>query len=269
MYILYMDEVDEIFSHNGSNLEIFLEKELLNRQWKVETNQFYLDTTTGKPRETDVVASSHIDVFWDDSVILHVRLFFECKYLSDKRKIWLFTKQREVEKIKQFFETHWVYEKLKKHNNFHHDAHCLFWRHRFKQEKYKILWHHSTDNNNRDGNSSVWIPWFQQLIHAIQSKRFALPGKLTLDYPILFVSDISRIKTCTQDWVKWDIDESIGSILYDFPYIDLKTGEYKQYFIEIIDKNSLGELLSNIDLEISALMQENWKWFHSFKNFVK
>ncbi len=63
MYILYMDEVDEIFSHNGANLEIFLEKELLNHQWKVETNQFYLDTTTGKPRETDVVASSHIDVF--------------------------------------------------------------------------------------------------------------------------------------------------------------------------------------------------------------
>ncbi|MDO4873759.1 MAG: hypothetical protein Q4A35_00990 [Candidatus Gracilibacteria bacterium] len=264
-----MDEVDEIFSHNGSNLEIFLEKELLNRQWKVETNQFYLDTTTGKPRETDVVASSHIDVFGDDSVILHVRLFFECKYLSDKRKIGLFTKQREVEKIKQFFETHGVYEKLKKHNNFHHDAHCLFGRHRFKQEKYKILGHHSTDNNNRDGNSSVGIPGFQQLIHAIQSKRFALPGKLTLDYPILFVSDISRIKTCTQDGVKGDIDESIGSILYDFPYIDLKTGEYKQYFIEIIDKNSLGELLSNIDLEISALMQENGKWFHSFKNFVK
>lgn len=93
-----LEKVKEIISQSGNTFHCIVLKFLQDRDWTVLISPYYNDNVTSKPREIDLIAEKAFDARNRHSKFLgtiNVKLFIECKYISQKTVFWFHNKDKQ------------------------------------------------------------------------------------------------------------------------------------------------------------------------------
>jgi len=99
------DKIKELIEKGGNNFHYQVVKFLREKEWFVSISPYYNDIIGNKPREIDIVADKQFDVkgraYYGYKGALLVRLFIECKYITNETVFWfdIKDKERAIKKI--------------------------------------------------------------------------------------------------------------------------------------------------------------------------
>ena len=71
---------------------------MISKNWTVLISPYYNDNISSKPREIDLIAEKAFpikDVFRDIFGTVNVKLFIECKYVSQTTVFWFYNKDKQ------------------------------------------------------------------------------------------------------------------------------------------------------------------------------
>jgi hypothetical protein len=88
-------KVEEIIKISGNTFHAKVLKRLASEGWTVKISPYYNDNISNKPREIDLIAEKAFPIYnaansFEGNVI--VKLFVECKYLSQITVFWFHKK---------------------------------------------------------------------------------------------------------------------------------------------------------------------------------
>ena len=94
-----MDKVKAIIAQSGNTFHCKVLKYLQDKGWTVLISPYYNDNVSNKPREIDLIAEKAFDAkdsFFREFIgTVNVKLFIECKYISQKTVFWFHDKDKQ------------------------------------------------------------------------------------------------------------------------------------------------------------------------------
>ena len=93
-----IDDVKAIIAKSGNTFHCKVLKYLQEKGWRVLISPYYNDNVSSKPREIDLIAEKAFDVKGRLGELLgtiNVKLFIECKYISQKTVFWFHNKDKQ------------------------------------------------------------------------------------------------------------------------------------------------------------------------------
>ena len=93
-----MDKVKAIIAKSGNTFHCRVLKYLHDKGWSVLISPYYNDNVSSKPREIDLIAEKAFDAIGRFGKFLgtvNVKLFVECKYISQKTVFWFHDKDKQ------------------------------------------------------------------------------------------------------------------------------------------------------------------------------
>lgn len=93
-----IDEVKTIIEKSGNTFHCKVLKYLQDNGWTVLMSPYYNDNVSSKPREIDLIAEKAFTVNDRERKFrgtINVKLFMECKYISQKTVFWFHEKDRQ------------------------------------------------------------------------------------------------------------------------------------------------------------------------------
>jgi hypothetical protein len=93
-----MDKVKAIITQSGNTFHCKVLKYLHDKGWTVLISPYYNDNVSSKPREIDLIAEKAFDAkdrFRGFFGTVNVKLFVECKYISQKTVFWFHDKDKQ------------------------------------------------------------------------------------------------------------------------------------------------------------------------------
>ena len=94
-----IDEVKAIIKKSGNTFHCKVLKYLQEKGWTVLISPYYNDNVSSKPREIDLIAEKAFDAKddkWGKIIgTINVKLFIECKYISQKTVFWFHIKDTQ------------------------------------------------------------------------------------------------------------------------------------------------------------------------------
>jgi len=94
-----IDKVKTIIAQSGNSFHCKVLKYLQEKGWTVLISPYYNDNISNKPREIDLIAEKAFDA--KDTMserfigTINVKLFIECKYISQKTVFWFHDKDKQ------------------------------------------------------------------------------------------------------------------------------------------------------------------------------
>ena len=86
------DKVKSIIDRSGNSFHCKVVKYLNSKGWKTRISPYYMDGSTNKPREIDLIAekswSCDSDGYYLKSGSINIKLFIECKHIPQKNVFW-------------------------------------------------------------------------------------------------------------------------------------------------------------------------------------
>jgi len=92
------DKVKAIIAQSGNTFHCKVLKYLHDKGWTVLISPYYNDNVSSKPREIDLIAEKAFDAkdrFRGFFGTVNVKLFVECKYISQKTVFWFHDKDKQ------------------------------------------------------------------------------------------------------------------------------------------------------------------------------
>lgn len=89
-----LDKVKTIIMQSGNTFHCKVLKYLQEKGWTVLISPYYNDNVTSKPREIDLIAEKAFDAK-NNRGFVNVKLFIECKYISQKTVFWFHDKDKQ------------------------------------------------------------------------------------------------------------------------------------------------------------------------------
>ena len=87
-----LDEIEKIVVESGNSFHCQVTNFLKEKGWQSLVSPYYMDGATNKPREIDLIAEKHWsrerDYGRGESGALIIKLFIECKYISQPTVFW-------------------------------------------------------------------------------------------------------------------------------------------------------------------------------------
>ncbi len=93
-----VDKVKAIIAQSGNTFHCKVLQYLQNKDWTVLISPYYNDNVSSKPREIDLIAEKAFDAkdsFGKFFGTVNVKLFVECKYISQKTVFWFHDKDKQ------------------------------------------------------------------------------------------------------------------------------------------------------------------------------
>jgi hypothetical protein len=87
-----IDEVNKIISSSGNNFHCKVLSYLKAKGWTVLISPYYNDNISDKPREIDLIAEKAFEANTSRNGTVNIKLFIECKYVSQKNVFWFHSK---------------------------------------------------------------------------------------------------------------------------------------------------------------------------------
>ncbi|MFH1207143.1 MAG: hypothetical protein V1668_00875 [Patescibacteria group bacterium] len=255
---LELERVKSIIGNSGNDHHVNVEKKLKIAGWDVTSSPYYNDPVTGIPREADIIAYKDFDIhkfpFNEKVGMLRIRLFIECKFLSEPIVLWL--KDKKIDDATTLAMDNPILngrENLYLHNNgkIHHYI-----------ESNKVInkW---AKQGHIDQLYEAMSGCLNSFIYYEQSK--VEKHSPTISFPIIVVNDISRL--FIRDESNYGATSSKDSqqleVIFSYKYDGLN---YKQkyFLIDIVDNNNLEIFLTKLgDNDIDILRNSlHWQLSH-------
>lgn len=96
-----MEDANQIIQESGNSFHCKVINKLRSDDWTVLVSPYFMDGITEKPREIDLIAEKMFIVkneFREETHQLHVKLFIECKYITQSTVFWFDKKDRNSAK---------------------------------------------------------------------------------------------------------------------------------------------------------------------------
>lgn len=93
-----IDKVKTIIAQSGNTFHCKVLKYLQSKGWTVLISPYYNDNVSSKPREIDLIAEKAfvaMNIFGEPFGTINIKLFIECKYITQKTVFWFHDKDKQ------------------------------------------------------------------------------------------------------------------------------------------------------------------------------
>lgn len=247
-----LDIAKEIADSAGNNFHSKVAKFFRDKEWKVLISPYYIDPSTDKPREIDIIAEKLFIIMdrWNDTRprgYVRARLHIECKYIIQPTVFWF--DDQDVLNARA-----WVSNKtVLKHGDLGIDQHHYL---NDRQEVAKLF---ATQKTKEVENEPMFKAINQTLNGLLNNRGGYLCDKKhlrdqgTVDYPVIVCSSFDRFfrKRIGDDS---SISEVTDNFLMEVNYAVRAAVPRNEYFlIDVLEFNQLDEFLRGLDIEFSAM----------------
>jgi hypothetical protein len=242
-----------IIETSGNNLHCRVAQYFVDNGWTVLISPYYIDPATDKAREVDLIVEKLFyvkDMFGRESKYFRVRLYVECKYVTQSTVFWFADMNRkEARELAATFST------LQKENFYLQEHHYL-------REQTRVAKLFATDNNKLTDNEWVFSAINQVLssynslnIGALAFDAYRLE-KRTFTYPVIVCSSFEKLFATRVD-TTGSLDRITSNFLFDVHYAYLVTSARQpvdqRYYLDVVSFTMLNEFLGSLDVEMQAL----------------
>ena len=245
-----MKKVKAIISQSGNTFHSSVLRYMTNCGWTVLISPYYNDNVTNKPREIDLIAEKEFNMtnFLGAPVgTVNVRLFIECKYISQINVFWFHFKDRQ--KVEELI-TKTTQIPAGSDAIAHH--HYLGGINRvaklFSDERIK-----PTENEtffkalNQCLNAMVYYRYRGSIIRNFDNRHRNI--QLTLNYPVILCSSFENLYQVEMELASEPKRiENNFQLEVNYAYMTADANNINEFFlIDIIDFGLIGQFLDVIE----------------------
>ncbi len=237
--------VKKIIALSGNSFHCDVLKYLHDEGWSVLISPFYTDNITNKPREIDLIAEKAFKAnnsFGDIKGTINVKLFIECKYISQKTVFWYHDKDKqEAEGL--------VIRKFKfRNNNIHTSEHHYL---NGVDRVAKLF----ADERKQSSENELFYKALNQSLNAMVYYRnknsiIKSPGKIlkTVNYPVIICNSFENLYK-VEIGVDADPLNIAENFLLEVNYayrISNEESKNEYFLIDIVDFKLIEDFLKSI-----------------------
>ena len=118
-----LEEINAIIKESGNSFHCKVCNYLKEKGWHTQVSPYYMDNSSNKPREIDLVAEKswrYSDNFNNKAGTINFKLFIECKYIPQKIVFWF--SEKDILSTKDWVTSN---TPLRKNNMFTDQHHYL------------------------------------------------------------------------------------------------------------------------------------------------
>ena len=249
---LDIDKVKEIIAKSGNTFHCSVLKYLQEQGWTVLISPYYNDNVTSKPREIDLIAEKEFEAknsFGEFIGYINVKLFIECKYISQKAVFWFHSKdmQKSEELVTQTTPLRSDNIYTKKHH-YLSDAESvakLFSEEGKKTSENEVFY----KALNQSLNAMIYYRNRESIIKIPKGRRsYTLK---TVNYPVIVCNNFDTL-------YRVEIDKDVNPVNIkenfqlevNYAYMSSNGNNMNEYFlIDILNFNLFDEFLEKIEVD--------------------
>jgi hypothetical protein len=252
------EEVEAIVNESGNSFHCRVANYLQAQGWHIQVSPYYMDSSTNKPREIDIIAEkawSYNDKFEGIHGTINIKLFIECKYIPNTNVFWFGAK--DMASSREWLERNTPLERENHFLNMHHYvatnpeiAKLFSSKNRPNTENeviYKAL--------NQSLNSMVYLRHRESIIPAPNDRH---PNVLAnIEMPVIACNSFDKFyRTNMNDDAAAQKIEDNFQLEVNYAYVDQAQNNQNEFFlIDVVDFNQIDNFLSLIEADKDALFQ--------------
>jgi len=247
------EKIKDIINRSGNDLHLRTVSLLESLGWDVNVGPYYNDPITGKPREIDIVAIKKYELGRNNC--LAVRLFIECKYISDLNILWFLSK--DIEQATKLAKNNSIFNGL--------DDNCLQNNSFIPNKKH----HYLQDDDvvklaDKSGNYDPFYEGMNGCLNAMiyYKENQHLDASHTVDFPIILVDSFQNVhkrSECNMPGTS-EISNNFQREI-DYSYRDKKGNNISRYFLlDVVSFDKLAVFLDFLEKNDVSLMREQLAW---------
>lgn len=250
------DDIVNIVTADGNNFHSRIVQTLRERDWHVVVSPYYMDSTTNKPREIDLIAEKPFPVLDYGRTVgtLNVKLFVECKYFPKPVVFWMDNKDNQRAKKLVISKTNLEAD------NAYTD------RHHYVSTNDKVVKLFSA-GNSRELHNELMYKALNQCLNAMVYNSYQgsilpdvargrrLPTLLSVEYPIIVCNSFDNfysVQMSNQDEIR-KVEDNF-QLEVDYAYKDRSGVNQKDYFlIDVISEQTLEQFEALVACDVEAM----------------
>lgn len=254
-----MSEIEEaklIVSESGNSFHSKVVKFLQDKGWHTQISPYYMDGSTNKPREIDLIAEkswAYKEHFSSVSGTVNIKLFIECKYIPQVNVFWFSPKDRASAK-------EWIKNNTCLTGGDTNDHHYLSGN----QDVAKLF---ASKSKASIENEVIYKALNQSLNAMVYLRRRSsiIPDRYSNGTSILETIEIPLIICNSFDkFFQVNIESSADpkpikdafQLEVNYAYVNSNGNNVSEYFlIDIIDFNCIDKFLSELDADKEAILE--------------
>lgn len=252
-----LEELSEI-KPDGNDFQYKVKKALTDVDWNVRMSPYYNDSFSEKPREIDIIAEK---VFLpEQNSIYHstviVRLFIECKYITEQTIFWF--EKKEIEKAERVVDATRSFNKVS--GNFKVGINHHYLSDNLIAKLYK------TEGKNSEGdpifkaiNQCLNATIYYRDSHTDLRKKYNHMSPRELNYPVIICNSFDKFikKDTTTDDSRVSKINELFQLEIDYAYISKNIPKEELFYIDVLSINMINSFENDILLkEINLAKQK-------------
>lgn len=249
------ESIKDLATSSGNSFHTRVVNALRERNWHVLVSPYYLDGSTDRAREIDLIAEKPWD--WEPHlkhpVRLNVRLVVECKYVSRDTLFWFDTKDEA--KAAEWVHANTPLPPDNKYTSEHHYlSRCA--------EVAKVF---ATSDDRSRQNESIYLA-LNQVLHAMiyfrrtgsiapSSRRTV--KEATVEIPVVVVNSFdSFYRTDMNGGGDVSPITDLFELEVDYAYIDAKKNNRRGYFlVDVVPLDAIDDFFGWLETDVTAIQQ--------------
>ena len=252
-----MEAIKKIIHESGNNFHCKVLKHLKENGWYTLVSPYYTDFVTDKPREIDIVAEKS---FSENSYMtkgnLNVKLYIECKYISQDMVFWFSDKDNYKAKK-------WVLDNTPITEN-----NIYFKKHHYNNESNNKVAKLFASNTKKQVENETIYKAINQCLNALvynKNSYSIIPNQKhsiyqIIHYPIIICNSFDKFYKVEMDGNNEpEKIEDNFQLEINYAYLDYNKKSRNQYFlIDFVEFKRLDEILSTIQMDVEAITNFIW-----------
>ncbi len=252
------DDAKDIATKSGNNFHSRVTNELRRNGWSILVSPYYMDAAGNKPRELDLVAEKH----WvrssstsSKNEALLVRLFVECKYITDTTVFW-FSAQDRVSTLR------WLVTNTPlRENNIYTEKHHYLAGDGKVAKLFASKGTQGTESEpiyralNQSLNALVYLRGRQSIIPDVREGRVTMLA--TVELPVVVCNNFDSFFAVEMENPGTPEALSEGFLLeVDYAYVDASGARQNDYFLlDVVDFSKLNKLFSALEADKDTIFE--------------
>lgn len=251
-------EITAIVNESGNSFHCRVTNHLKEKGWHTLVSPYYMDGSTNKPREIDLIAEKHW-VYNDrpnrKPGAVNIKLFIECKYIPQPNVFWFSDKDTDA-------ATNWLVSNtpLRKDNEFTERHHYLVSGSRVaklfasknkpgpeNEVMYRAL--------NQSLNAMVYLRGRESIIPEIRAGGFS--KRISVEMPVVLCNsfaDFYRVEM-ENPGTPQKLAENF-QLEINYAYLDFDGNRRNDYFLlDIVDFKRIDRYLNVLEADKGAILQ--------------
>ena len=258
------DKILEIINKSGNTFHYKVVDFLRDSGWQVLVSPYYNDGFTEKPREVDIIAEKTFEIKHGISGwlgVINVRLFIECKFITNDTVFWFDKRDRERAIERVIFDTSLDHPERSTLTNNHHylngsEVAKLFCSEKGGSSETEVMFKAVTQSLNS------MIYYKNKPTITISEWADKHRPEITLDYPIISCNSFEKFWGINM--VKKDGPNKIlenFQLEVQYAYLDPgRNSKNEYYLIDVVDFNLLGKFITSLEGSDIRIVRDKIIW---------